>query len=255
MPKRLGIVVPYRNRSTHLAEFIPYITEFFRSDPSNKDIPCRVLITEQAPGLPFNRGLLKNIGFTYLRPETDYICFHDVDWLPVDADYHWAEAPTQIIFHGLPFTEDFILKILFGGAVLLTNSHYAMLNGYSNEYWGWGFEDVDLRERISYSKLQRAYRRGTFRALAHQDEGVNPQGKPSIAFYETQKIFINRWLKPARNGWRQRQFPHDWHRDGLSTLAFDEVSPRRVIQPAENGAPLFEHVTVAPRLVYPVSTV
>ncbi len=253
MAERLGIVVPYRDRAAHLAEFIPYLAAFFRSDPQNSPIPCRVLIVEQAPGLPFNRGLLKNIGFTYLRSETDYTCFHDVDWLPESADYSYTGAPTQLIFHGLPFTEDFILKILFSAVVALPNGQYESLNGYSNEYWGWGFEDVDLRERISHSGLQRAYRRGTFRALSHQDEGVNNQGKPSIAFYETQKIFINRWLKPHGSGWRPRQFPHDWRRDGLSSLAFNEISPRRVLKPADAGAPLFEHVTVAPRLAYPVS--
>jgi hypothetical protein len=29
-----------------------------------------------------------------LAGEAEYTCFHDVDYLPVSADYSWAEVPT-----------------------------------------------------------------------------------------------------------------------------------------------------------------
>jgi len=32
----------------------------------------------------------------------------------------------------------------FGGAVLFSKKHFQEVNGYSNEYWGIGYEDFDL---------------------------------------------------------------------------------------------------------------
>jgi N-terminal region of glycosyl transferase group 7 len=67
----LGIIVPYRDRKQHLDVFLPYMRNFFRTDNLNSKISCRILIVEQIPGLPFNRGAIKNIGFAYLAPQVD----------------------------------------------------------------------------------------------------------------------------------------------------------------------------------------
>ena len=32
----------------------------------------------------------------------------------------------------------------FGGVVLISREDFEKANGYSNEYWGYGFEDLDL---------------------------------------------------------------------------------------------------------------
>jgi hypothetical protein len=44
-----------------------------------------VLIVEQSSELPFNRGALLNIGFELCSGETDYVCFHDLEYLPIWA--------------------------------------------------------------------------------------------------------------------------------------------------------------------------
>jgi len=80
---RLGIVVPFRDRQEHLASFLPHLVAYFERDKADKHIDVRVLIVEQPQGLPFNRGLLINIGFAMPKPEIDYACFHDVDYLPI----------------------------------------------------------------------------------------------------------------------------------------------------------------------------
>ena len=36
----------------------------------------------------------------------------------------------------------------FGGAALVSSGLFRAVNGYSNEYWGWGGEDDDLALRI-----------------------------------------------------------------------------------------------------------
>ena len=36
----------------------------------------------------------------------------------------------------------------FGGSFAISLVHYKLINGFSNEFWGWGSEDPDIRNRI-----------------------------------------------------------------------------------------------------------
>ena len=40
-----------------------------------------------------------------------------------------------------------------GGVMAFTQSQYEAVNGFSNEYWGWGCEDDDMFVRIVDSCL------------------------------------------------------------------------------------------------------
>lgn len=40
-------------------------------------------------------------------------------------------------------------RTLFGGAVCLTSSDFKKVNGYSNEFFGWGMEDDDFGMRYT----------------------------------------------------------------------------------------------------------
>src|ERR1700760_2481111 len=92
---QLKIVVPYRDRAVHLREFLPHIRDYL----DDSGIVYRIVIAEQEPGLPFNRGAMKNAGFL-LGGASDYTCFHDVDYLPLSADYSWTGSPTCLVLKG-----------------------------------------------------------------------------------------------------------------------------------------------------------
>src|SRR3974390_702950 len=98
--KRLNIVVPYRSREAHLQQFVPHLRAYFSRDKSDWAIPYSVLIIEQENGLPFNRGALNNIGFVLGRDRSDYTAFHDLDYLPIWADYSCPETLTPIVWYG-----------------------------------------------------------------------------------------------------------------------------------------------------------
>ncbi|MGE5539942.1 MAG: galactosyltransferase-related protein [Gemmatimonas sp.] len=170
--KRLAIIVPYRDRQEHVQMFLPHIVAYFARDKLDRYIDYAIHIVEQAPGKPFNRGLLLNAGFQIARDSCDYVCFHDVDYLPLWADYSYPASPTRLIWHGLTMKEDY--GGFFGGVVLFPNEHFAKVNGYSNGYWGWGAEDTELGLRCDISGLPRANRDGTYRALPHPNAGNNP---------------------------------------------------------------------------------
>jgi|TARA_B100001094_G_scaffold277052_1_gene285635 hypothetical protein len=148
---KLGIVVPYRDREEHLSRFIPSIEDRLQSQ---NIVDYEIIIVEQANDLPFNRGWLCNIGFDISKQlKCDYVVFHDVDMLPEDesCDYSWVDRPTHLATklsnnkYKLPYPE------YFGGVTMFPVQHFEVINGFSNEYWGWGFEDDDLLYRCRQS--------------------------------------------------------------------------------------------------------
>lgn len=47
----------------------------------------------------------------------------------------------EMIISRLPY------KMYFGGVSALTPLHYLKMNGFPNNYWGWGGEDDDIGVR------------------------------------------------------------------------------------------------------------
>lgn len=118
-----------------------------------KDLSYEIIVVEQDDDKPFNRGKLLNIGAKYaIDNKFDYLCFHDVDMLPVTADYSYPEYPCSLISE-LENKEGNIFFNYFGGITLFKTEDFVAINGYSNNYWGWGFEDTDLLYRLTHSGL------------------------------------------------------------------------------------------------------
>ena len=149
MDKKLAIIVPYRDRRKQLDIFIPHIDSFLK----DKGINYQIIITEQRDDRPFNRGQLFNAVFDLVKDDFDYFCFHDVNLLPLtdDCDYSYPEKPTHLATvvddEYIPY-EEFI-----GGVFLINKEHFEQINGFSDEYWGWGYEDNDLLERMRKKDL------------------------------------------------------------------------------------------------------
>jgi hypothetical protein len=147
--KKLGVIVPYRNRYEHLQEFKKVITEYL----NEKDINYELIIVEQDNAKLFNRGMLLNIGFKYAKDlKCDYVVFHDVDMLPLIVDYSYSDVPvhlaTNFYFESGERHRE-VFNTYFGGVTIFPISTFEEINGYSNKYWGWGFEDDDLLYRCS----------------------------------------------------------------------------------------------------------
>ena len=234
---RLAIIVPYRDRKQHLDQFVPHMRAYFARDKLDKDIDYRVLIVEQEAGLPFNRGALTNAGFLLAEAQSDYCCFHDIDYLPIWADYSPADRPTPIVWYGAeerpiaPSRTNLVAKhnldLFFGGALIVPNSIYRAVNGYSNDYWGWGYEDEDIKARFAAAGIMPGRRKGTFLPLVHDSEGLKLDATPSPIAQVNQQLMQERWAAgpPAAP-------------EGLTTLT-SEVIGRASLPDAmpERGAP------------------
>lgn len=147
---KLGIVAPYRDREDQLKKFLSHMSGYL------EEIDHTIIVVEQVDDNDFNRGKLLNIGFNAAKKEgCDYVVFHDIDLLPINADYSYANKPTHLIgdirtpvgFDRTLFDE------YFGGVTLFPCHLFEAINGYSNEYWGWGFEDDNLMKRCTSNKI------------------------------------------------------------------------------------------------------
>jgi hypothetical protein len=144
--RRLTVVVPFRDREAHLAQLLPPLTEMLEG----QGVQYQVLVVEQEPGRPFNRGKLINVGLAYAASTTDYYCIHDVDAIPVVANYRCPSQPLRLVTRLL--STDRAVNVCpshyFSGAISVLKEQAFAVNGFSNEYWGWGKEDDEFLFRL-----------------------------------------------------------------------------------------------------------
>lgn len=192
--KKFLVVIPYRNRENHLKEFIPYITNRLNQDK----IRSTIVVVEQDYLELFNRGLLCNIGYIESIQNHHYVCFHDVDMICTSIDYSYSHIPLSLLRHRTKNTQ--MYKEYFGGITMFPSKIFKLINGFSNEYWGWGCEDDDLRLRCTKLKINVGYRNGDCRDLELISDNINRNNNPDYiknlqklrSFRQSQ---TNNWLK------------------------------------------------------------
>ena len=89
-------------------------------------------------------------------PDWECFIFHDVDLMPED-DRNIYNCPIlqprhmSVAVDTMNYT--LMYDSLFGGVSALSKKHFLQVNGYSNQFWGWGGEDDDMWSRIKNAKL------------------------------------------------------------------------------------------------------
>lgn len=125
-----------------------------------------IFIIEQSDdGNPFNIGKLKNIGFdivTKYEKETDEkftnFIFTDIDMLP-DADLlpYYVQPishPISLAVRGTRYEQTDKSAIFLGGVMGFNRVDFTRINGYPNNFWGWGGEDDALKYRLVASNMR-----------------------------------------------------------------------------------------------------
>ncbi|XP_042217541.1 beta-1,4-galactosyltransferase 4-like [Homarus americanus] len=199
----VALLIPYRNRSRHLQQFLTYMHPFL----SRQQLNYRIVVVEQTADVAFNRAKLFNIGFKetlFKLDQVDCFIFHDVDLLPQN-DYntyacthyprHMSTAVDTFRYH-LPY------RNLFGGAVAMQKLHFTKVNGFSNRYYGWGAEDDDMYNRIKQVGL----------TIVRFD--------PRVATYV---MLSHVTLPPAEDRYEKLRHTIDVSEDGLSNLSYRVV--------------------------------
>ncbi|KAJ3594728.1 hypothetical protein NHX12_004035 [Muraenolepis orangiensis] len=99
----------------------------------------------------FNRAKLLNVGYTETLKDGEYDCFifSDVDLIPMDDRnlYHCYDQPRHFAIAMDKFGFRLPYAGYFGGVSGLSKKQFLKINGFPNEYWGWGGEDDDIYNR------------------------------------------------------------------------------------------------------------
>jgi hypothetical protein len=194
MNNKLGVIIPYRDRYQQLIEFKKVLIKYLNS----KGIDFELIVVEQDDAKMFNRGKLLNIGFIYAKKlKCNYVVFHDVDMLPLDVDYSYSETPL-LLATNFKTTGNFkrtTFDQYFSGVTLFPIELFEKINGYSNEYWGWGYEDDDMLYRcqicdIPLDKKGIPQMGGNTAALKFNGENAYVKGKNPIGNNKPITIFI-----------------------------------------------------------------
>lgn len=149
---RVAIIIPYKDRADNLNSFLFNMHMFLQK----QELEYQIFVVEQINDDLFNKGILMNSCFleiykahygsnVTIKYFDDYpfdcVIFHDVDLLPED-DRIMYSCPKHKPRHLSVAIDKYNYKMFYfklvGGVLNLRTSHFVRVNGYSNEYWGWG---------------------------------------------------------------------------------------------------------------------
>ena len=187
--KKIAIIVPYRDntkqdRKTQLKKFIIHMNDILNGKN------WKLYVIEQTDdGRKFNRGALLNIGMEIaLKDKCEILVTHDVDLLPQKdlIPYYFLYSRFHPVHIGHVWQDKYKYWEFIGGILLMSDFIAKKVNGYPNNFWGWGGEDDALYNRIMTYNLQ-IYEplNGTVEELKHVNtseikEFVNDKKKENI---------------------------------------------------------------------------
>lgn len=215
---KYSIIIPYRNRESHLQVLLPTLLNKFSEES------FEIIISEQNDSDNFRIACVQNIAYKYAKG--DILIFHQVDYVPSeDVSYEVYDNPvlparrgifldkdneslrnTTDIPAGYRSWSDAIDPNFYGGVICMTRSHFETINGFNPLYRGWGNEDEDLRERFKWAGIP-VHRNdvGTFYCLYHEDNGDihNKSKEIQTDFFEGRKYLIEQAYAERHIGYTQ----------------------------------------------------
>lgn len=154
------IVIPFRNRHKHVAQFLPYYRKLLPA--------ATFIVVEQTIDKEFNAFKLCNIGAAITWDKSDYFCFHDVDMLVQGKpDYSYPETPVHCATNASQFNWQLPFPEYFGGVVLFNKEDFKLCNGYSNKFDSWAGGDNELYNRVHKVGLTVTRRPHRYLSLPH----------------------------------------------------------------------------------------
>jgi len=215
---KTAIIIPFRDnadkvRSKQLDQFIEYMNEYL------KDVRYHIFVIEQSDDdRKFNRGKLLNIGFEIADVKGyDQFIFHDVDLLPSAELKHYYHDYSNKITHIAKVWDRYNNNPrYFGGVVSFPRDAFIRINGFPNNFWGWGGEDDELYLRTKQARINIDYpprkNAGYFTDLENKNLSQKltylRDNKALKCLNKTELLKEHR-MKPANNG--------------LSTLHYKEI--------------------------------
>lgn len=213
---KIAIIIPFRDiekdkpRTKQLNTLVEYFKTYL------KDAEYKIFVVEQSKdNRKFNRGQLLNIGFEYAVKEGfNNFIFHDADLLPsVELKEYYENIPEDKPVHIAAVWDRYGSNPkYFGGIVAFNKKMFSTINGYPNDFWGWGGEDDEL-----YKRTQKFYhilkvKKGSIRDLEE------------LSLEQKLDYLKDNDLKFMRKNEAIARHEDTWESNGLNTLNYKEIA-------------------------------
>ncbi|XP_064880867.1 beta-1,4-galactosyltransferase 1-like isoform X2 [Oncorhynchus nerka] len=151
--QKVALIIPFRLRDEHLKFWLYYLHPILQ----RQQLDYGVYVINQDGDNTFNRAKLMNIGYAEALKEYDYDCFvfSDVDIIPMDDrnTYKCFSQPRHLSVSMDKYGFKLPYYQYFGGVSSLSKEQIMKINGFPNNYWGWGGEDDDIFNRVNNRKM------------------------------------------------------------------------------------------------------
>ena len=166
------ILIPYRNREIHLKYWIMNTYPKLNKVLENLEV---LVIEQSKDNKLFNRGKVLNVGFKYYDKDEYNYFTHDVDHNSININIYNIKINNNTII-SLKSGHNKSL----GGIIKFKGNVFKKINGFNNNYWGWGIEDRDLYYRSVFYKINIIRDNKTrFKVLNHKHKGYEFNKKKS----------------------------------------------------------------------------
>jgi len=201
--QRTAVIIPYRNREDQLKILLAHLNPILQ----RQQIDYQIFVIDQQGTTTFSRARLMNAGFLFVRENYDFDCFifHDVDLL-LETEEGLYKCSNKFPRHLSSSIDKYHYTVpwlgITGGVMAFTQSQYEAVNGFSNEYWGWGCEDDDMFVRIvdSCLHLEQADKRYyKYKMIVHQYE-KSYKGDSELDDYFRFKMASSANLRKSQDG-------------------------------------------------------
>ena len=195
----IAIIIPHRNRIDHLKKFIKHIESMKNIQKDNK---LDIFIIDQNNGDKFNRGFLLNIGYLIAKKHFNYdrFIFHDVDSYP-DKDLfklYFEFLNYNIHFASPDLGYKYTFDQFLGGVYGSTKNDFEKVNGFPNDFFGWGGEDDAFLNRCVKENI-KIYRPTKGSYILEDHEGPTKSEKNNKKF----ENILNDLINSPKNGLKQ----------------------------------------------------
>ncbi|KAK1799053.1 hypothetical protein P4O66_007318 [Electrophorus voltai] len=205
--QKVAIIIPFRNRDEHLKFWLFYLHPILQ----RQQLDYGVYVINQYGDETFNRAKLLNVGYAEALKEYDFECFvfSDVDLIPMDDrnTYKCFSQPRHLSVSMDKFGFRLPYNQYFGGVSSMSKEQFLKINGFPNNYWGWGGEDDDIYNRLASKGMSIS--------------------RPSGAIGKCRMIRHERDKKNDPNPQRFDRIAHTretMHKDGINSLSYKVVN-------------------------------
>lgn len=213
----IAIIIPFREhsnsnvRKNQLKKLIKHLNSFFKKQNVKHSF---YVVKQNSYSQRFNRGKLLNIGFEIAKKDKcNIFVTHDVDMLPDNSllkfYLHIPKYPLHIAYPGSSTKYEYSKYL--GGINIYNSNDYEKINGFPNDFWGWGGEDDAIYDRLAINNIKVIRPiHGKIKELPHENLKENKE-----------HVNLKKWENRIAN-------IKNWNKNGISNLKYKITKTKKV---------------------------